>query len=232
MPVAARVDDVNSAGGGATSGAEGRRIAYAAMRQAIAAGALMPAQRLVEQDLADAYGVTRSSIRAALLRLSSEGLVERVPNRGSRVRVVTVEEAVDITEVRMQLEGLLAAKAAGRVTPETAAELRSIGTAMEATVAAGDAPAYSRLNIRPRQAIRDLGHQPVAAELLDRLNGQLVRQRFRLSQREGRPRTSLGEHLEIIDAVASGDPDRAAAAMHTHLRSVIAALETTHRGDL
>lgn len=124
------VDNVNSAGGGATSGAEGRRIAYAAMRRVIAAGDLMPAQRLVERDLADAYGVTRSSIRAALLRLSSEGLVERVPNRGSRVRVVTVEEAVDITEVRMQLEGLLAAKAAGRVTPETAAELRSIGTAM------------------------------------------------------------------------------------------------------
>ncbi|GAB4075747.1 FCD domain-containing protein [Nostocoides australiense] len=59
-----------------------------------------------------------------------------------------------------------------------------------------------------------------------------MRQRFRLSQREGWPRTSLGEHLEIIDAVASGDPDRAAAAMHTHLRSVIAALETPHRGDL
>jgi DNA-binding GntR family transcriptional regulator len=212
------------------SGARGRKIALEAIRKAIAGGELMPAQRLVEQELAELYGVTRGSIRAALFDLSADGLIERVPNRGSRVRVVTVEEAVAITEVRMQLEGLCAAKAAQRVTDQDAAELRELGSLMKAAVESGDSTHYARLNITLHTRVRDLGHQPVAEDLLNRLNGQLVRQRFRLSQRDGRPRKSLGEHLEMIEAIASRDPERATAAVHAHLASVISALQETPPG--
>ena len=214
------------------SGQRGRQIAYAGLRSAIATGELVPAQRLVELDLAAHFNVTRSSIRAALMDLSTEGLVEHTPNKGASVRVVTIEEAVAITEVRMQLEGLCAAKAAVRATDAERAELREIGRAMQAAVDAENAAVYAQLNIRLHSLVRDIGHQPVAADLLDRLNGQLVRHRFRLSQREGRPRKSLGEHLEIIEAVSCGDPERASAAIHAHLRSVIEALEETPGGRL
>lgn len=214
------------------SGQRGRRVAYDALRSAIAKGELIPAQRLVEQELAGRFNVTRSSIRAALMTLSSEGLVDHLPNRGSVVRVVTIQEAVAITEVRMQLEGLLAAKAAVRATPVDRAELSEIGAAMQAAVSEGRASDYAQLNIRLHTKVRDIAQQSVAAEMLDRLNGQLVRHRFRLSQRQGRPQKSLGEHLGIIDAVVSGDPERAAAAMHAHLYSVIEALEETPGGGL
>jgi DNA-binding GntR family transcriptional regulator len=69
----------------------------------------------VEEDLAGTLGVTRQSLRAALLDLTAEGLVERIPNRGARVRVVSTEEAVAITECRMALEALCAVKAAERI---------------------------------------------------------------------------------------------------------------------
>lgn len=216
----------------ALSGEPGRRVAYDALRAAITRGDLAPAQRLVEQELAEQHGVTRSSVRAALFDLSAEGLVERVPNRGSRVRVVTLEEAVAITEVRMMLEGLCAAKAAERATPEEAAALRQLGVEMQSAVDGGDPVRYSQLNIQLHSRVRELGHQPVAASLLERLNGQLVRHRFRLAQRDGRPRQSIGEHLEIIDAIAGHDPDRATRAVHTHLASVIEALKATPQGML
>lgn len=211
----------------ALSGEKGRQVAYGAIRAAITRGDLVPAQRLVEQELAEQHGVTRGSVRAALLDLSAEGLVERVPHRGSRVRVVTLDEAIAITEVRMMLEGLCAAKAAARATPAEAARLRDLGAQMRAAVELGDPTRYSQLNIQLHASVRELGHQPVASDLLERLNGQLVRHRFRLAQRDGRPRQSLGEHLEIIDAIASHDPDRATRAVHTHLASVIEALKAT-----
>src|SRR5690348_189599 len=75
---------------------------------------MAPGQRLVEEELAGTLGVTRASLRAALFDLTAEGLVERIPNRGARVRTISVDEAVAIIECRMVLEGLCAAKAAGR----------------------------------------------------------------------------------------------------------------------
>src|SRR5919204_6921859 len=104
-------------------GEAARRQAREALRRAILSGDVAPGQRLVEADLSSMFQVTRASARAALMDLTAEGLVERIPNRGARVRVVTQEEAVAITECRMVLEGLCAAKAAERVTDEQVAQL-------------------------------------------------------------------------------------------------------------
>ena len=103
-------------GASPVSGAQGRRLAGERLRRAILAGDMAPGQRLVEEELAGLLGVTRASLRAALFDLAADGLAERIPNRGARVRAVTVAEAVAITECRMALEGLCAAKAAERVT--------------------------------------------------------------------------------------------------------------------
>jgi DNA-binding GntR family transcriptional regulator len=78
------------------------------LRDAIADGGMAPGHRLVEADLVALLGVSRSSVRLAIDTLTAEGLVERVPNRDARVRVVSVPEAVAITECRMALEGLIA----------------------------------------------------------------------------------------------------------------------------
>jgi DNA-binding GntR family transcriptional regulator len=64
---------------------------------------MAPGQRLVEEELAGTLGVTRASLRAALFDLTAEGLVERIPNRGARVRTISVDEAVAIIECRMVL---------------------------------------------------------------------------------------------------------------------------------
>jgi DNA-binding GntR family transcriptional regulator len=72
--------------------------------------------------------------------------------------------------------------------------------------------------------MREISGQTVAAALLERLNGQLVRHQFQLSLRPGRAQTSLGEHLAMIDAIAGRRPDEAEQATRRHLRSVITAL--------
>lgn len=138
------------------TGEQAKQHALTQLRQAILAGEMAPAQRLVENELAEQFGVTRASIRAALIDLASEGLVERIRNRGSRVRVVSVEEAVAITECRMALEGLCAAKAAVQASAEQLTELADLGTAMSKAVADGEPMTYSRLNHELHGRIREI----------------------------------------------------------------------------
>jgi DNA-binding GntR family transcriptional regulator len=206
------------------AGARARSHAYEALRQAILTGDYGPGQRLVEEELAAAFDVTRASLRAALLDLTADGLVERVPNRGARVRVVSIEEAVAITECRMALEGLCAAKAAQNITDAEAAELRLLGDSMTQAVAEQDSATYSELNHAMHRRVREISGQQVALGLLERLNAQLVRFQFQIARRPGRPEHSLGQHLAIIDAVAGRRPADAEAAMHRHLESVITAI--------
>jgi DNA-binding GntR family transcriptional regulator len=198
--------------------------AVAALRQAIVSGEMAPGQRLVEPELAELFGVSRGAMRAALIDLTGEGLVERVHNRGARVRVVSLAEAVAIVECRQMLEALCAAKAARNVTDAAATELTELGERMRAAVGAGDPVRYSALNAQLHQRVRELAEQPVATDLLERLNAQMVRHQFRLALRPGRPQRSLPEHLAIIDAIVARDEQAAEAAARAHLASVIDAL--------
>ncbi len=213
--------------GSVLAGEPGRRLAAGRLRQAILVGDMAPGQRLVEEELAAMLAVTRASLRAALFDLAAEGLVERIPNRGARVRAITLDEAIAITECRMALEGLCAAKAAERITAPQAARLRQLGGDMERSVADGEPLKYSALNHELHRLIREISAQTIAAGLLERLNGQLVRHQFQLSLRPGRPQASLPEHLAMIAAIAGRRPAEAEEATRRHLRSVITALRET-----
>jgi DNA-binding GntR family transcriptional regulator len=204
--------------------AAARDVAERALREAISRGELAPGHRLVEVELAERIGVTRNSVRLATDALIAEGLVERIPHRGARVRVVSVAEAVAITECRMALEGLLARKAAERITDDEAGRLRDHLSAMADAVAGADVLKYADLIGQLYDLVHDAARHPVATGLTERLQAQLVRHRFRLSLRPGRPRISLDELTALVGAIADRDADRAEAAAVAHFRSVLAAL--------
>lgn len=213
-------------------GVTGRSLTVAelvnVLRSAIVGGELVPNQRLVEADLASEYGASRGNIRAALSELTVEGLVERVQNRGARVRAVSVDEAVEITEVRAALEALCARKAAERITTEEAAELQELARRMKDAVQRGDRDSYSECNQTLHARVIDISAQQTAAATIHRLRGQAVRFQFRLARQPGRPAVSLPQHLAIIDAICAHDPEGAAEAMRVHLESVADVIRSTH----
>ena len=194
------------------------------IREAIISGDFAPNQRLVEAELSQQFGASRASVRNALVQLASEGLVERIQNRGARVRAVSLDEAIEITEVRMALEGLCAAKAAERTTEEDRGWLQEVGTRMREAVAGGDVLGYSDLNRQLHARILAISGQSTACNVLERLHGQNVRHQFRLAMHPGRPGVSLPQHLAVIEALCAGDAAAAEAAMRVHLGSVIEAL--------
>jgi DNA-binding GntR family transcriptional regulator len=210
--------------GGPRVGEAARTHAHTALRHSILNGDFAPGQRLVEEELAATLGVTRQSLRAALLDLTTEGLVERIPNRGARVRVVSTAEAVQITECRMALEALCAVKAALNVTDEETEQLRELGENLKRAVAEGNPFKYSELNRELHRRVGVISRQTVAVALLDKLHGQLVRHQFQLALRPGRPEVSVREHLAILNAIADRKPEEANLAVRAHLASVITAL--------
>lgn len=196
------------------------------LRDAIMRGEFAPHQRLIEADLSDRFGASRATVRTALLHLAAEGIVERLPNRGARVRSITIDEAVEIVEVRIGLESLCARKAAENLTDDDAAGLRTLRDDLEQAVAGGDLMAYASLNQELDRRIRELSRHTTAVQLLERLRAQSARHQFRLSFVAGRAAVSLGEHTAIIDAVLACDPEAAAAATTAHLRGIIDVLRT------
>ena len=195
-----------------------------AVRAAIVRGEYAPGQRLVEADLCERFGTTRFVARSALAELSSRGLIEIERNRGARVREITLDEAIEITEVRRLLEGLGAARAAERIIPAGSAALRAILVDMRAAVARSELLRYSDLNARLHATIREIAGHETSARLLGQLRDQTVRHQFSLALVPGRPAISLPQHEAIVAAVTARDPAAAERAMHDHLQSVIEAL--------
>lgn len=195
-----------------------------AIRDAIVGGVFAPNQRLIEADLSASFGASRAAVRTALFELANDGLIDRLPNRGSRVRAISLDEAVEILEVRIGIEGLCAEKVAERVTDEEIAEFGRLRIGIIASVESGDLLEYSRLHQLLDQRIREICGHSTAVEILERLRAQSVRHQFRLSFQSGRASVSGPEHIAIIDAVMRRDPAAAAAATRTHLLSVIDAL--------
>jgi DNA-binding GntR family transcriptional regulator len=194
------------------------------LRAAILAGEFAAGQRLVEVDLCERFDCSRFAVRAAIPVLASEGLVDIQRHRGARVRVIPLAEAIEITEVRQLLEGLIAARAAQRATPADVAELRQVIGQMRAAVASAELMRYSDANARLHALVRRIGAHRTATGILERLRAQLVRHQFALALVPGRPAVSLAQHERIVGAIAAGDPKEAEAAMLDHITSVIEAL--------
>jgi DNA-binding GntR family transcriptional regulator len=196
-----------------------------ALRAAILSGEFAPRQRLVEIDLCERFGTSRFILRSALQELAGQGLVEFQRNRGARVREVSIGEAIEITEVRILLEGMLAARAADRVTKSEAAMLRKLVKDMRAAVEKSELLTYSELNAQLHRSIRDIAAHETAASLLRQLRDQTVRHQFSLSLVPGRPSVSLPQHEAIVTAITARKPEAAQQAMHEHLQSVIEAFQ-------
>lgn len=199
---------------------------YLMLREAIISGQHLPNERLVEAELVVTLGVGRSVVRTALARLEQEGLVIREPNRGARVRLVNENEAYEIIEVRMALEGLAARKAAESITPEQCSTLRGILDEMRMRHREGDLLAYSDCNAKlHRYIIECSGHRTVM-ELVDMLKAQSVRFQYRTILTPGRPDLSLAEHEAMVEALCSEDGEMAQAAVQNHLGHVAEALRS------
>jgi DNA-binding GntR family transcriptional regulator len=205
--------------------------AYQVLREAIVSGQFHPNERLVEASLATRLKAGRTAVRAALVRLDQEGLVTLEPNRGARVRLITDREAVEIEEVRANLEGMLARRAATQATPADLQELRQVIVEMRKRAENGDSIGYSELNARFHQRIWSAADHPTASRLVGGLKSQSIRFQYQTILRPGRTERSLREHEAIFEALKAHDGEAAEAAMLEHLAEVLDTLRWAMDGQ-
>jgi hypothetical protein len=188
---------------GRRDGAAQRRVRES-LREQVLRGDLAPGQGLVEADLAEQFEVTRAGVRAALIDLTAEGLVERIQHRGARVRVVTLDEAIEITECRMVLEGLCAAKAAERASGADIADLEGLGARMRRAVAGGDLMGY--LGLGGHELVQQCGEELGLLHQTARLDPVAAARQISLVAQQVDDSQDVGE--AGAEVVGGGDPVR------------------------
>jgi DNA-binding GntR family transcriptional regulator len=195
------------------------------LRADLAGGAYHPRERLVEADLVARYGTTRAAVRDALIQLTSEGIVERLPNRGARVRAMNIAEAIEIAEVRRLLECLCARRAAERGTDEEMRAFQVVAAALHQAAVSGSVSEYLTYNARFHKAIAEMARHATAQSILDQFQHRPIDRFFPQEFRTSPPAASVNEHQEIVHAISRRDGAAAEKAMYEHLTNLVATLK-------
>jgi DNA-binding GntR family transcriptional regulator len=189
--------------------------AYRNLKAAIVEGRYRPGASLSEVGLASEHGMSRTPIREGLARLWQEGYLDRVVGHGYFVARVTVQQIHDTFDVRRLLEGAAAARAAELATPDDLEQLR-----LFAAVPIGAAQDYRQsetANVQFHLAIARAARNGLALELIERCLAQVDRF-MSLGVNFGKfTETATEAHLQIVDAIATGDGTAARLRMEEHL---------------
>lgn len=208
----------------AVPGTTGAETAYQAIRSMVLGGALKPGDRIREERLADQLGVSRTPIREALRRLSAEGMVTFEANRGALVASWSDQDLHEIFQLRAQIEGFGARLATARMKPDDVGQLRGYAEAMEAAADRGDIPELQRVNADFHRRILQVTGNRRLVEIATSLSHVPVIYRTFRHYTPDEMRRSVGHHLEMVSAFASGDAEWAESTMRTHLLAARTAL--------
>ncbi len=190
------------------------------IRAAINSGALAPGHHLVEREIAKSLGVSTIAVREAFGLLGKEGIVERIPRRGTFTAMLSHADLLDLTRVRVALESLVVELAINNWTPAARAEVQGIIDDMDLAVRSGDAPSLVDLDEQFHEVFWRIAGSPLLSELTANLRG-----RIRRFLAETHRRTAPDElhfatvelHQAWLDAVDSGDREAARAEVRRQI---------------
>jgi DNA-binding GntR family transcriptional regulator len=197
----------------------------AAIRSAVQTNNLVPGQRLVEAELCEMLGATRHDVHSALVDLSHEGLVEWIANRGPRVRIVGLEEALQIAEARLALESLCVEKAAQNITDDDIVVLRDLARQLQEQADAGNPRGFAEFRDRIFDTYIRIADHAVAAEALMRLRTRGAHNRFMLTYRVGWAQLAAPYWQALVEAICQRDPAAAKRALRRHSLNVQAEMK-------
>ncbi len=191
-----------------------QKDAYSLILEAIDVGVFKPGDRLVESDLAERFGVSRTPIREALQRLETQSLLER-DGRSLIVASLDHNQMAELYVVRRELEGLAAALAAQHATDE---EIRVLQEMVKADDQLVDNPTeLAKANRRFHEQIHLASHNRYLVQQLDLVHRTMALMATTSLAAEGRGKIAQSEHKGIVDAISKRDADGASEALRHHI---------------
>jgi DNA-binding GntR family transcriptional regulator len=196
-------------------------LVYDALYQAIGTMAMVPGTPLQEKMLTQRFGVSRTPVREALIRLAEDGLVDVFPQSGTFVSRVPVEALPEAVEVRQALEDMAVRRTAAIAMPADMARLDVLLMQQELMAGLGDTGAFHEADEGFHEAIAQIAGYRSLARLLRQVKLQINRARRLTLPVEGRMEHVIVEHRRIRDAIAMHEIEAAREAMRAHLSVVI-----------
>jgi GntR family transcriptional regulator, trigonelline degradation regulator len=189
------------------------------LRNAICGLVFTPGQRLVERELTEMFGVSRTLIREALSQLTAEGLVQLIPHKGPIVAIVGAEEARGLYKVRGELEALAAREFTQNANADERAALVASLKVLESKVAGGLIPEFLKAKADFYAALLQGAHNQVLQEMLRLIHGRVTTLRAATLSQPGRLSKSAKEISAIVTAIRKNDAEAAANAARTHVQN-------------
>lgn len=194
-----------------------REMVYEELKMQILKGSIIPGTRMMEVELAEEMGVSRTPIREAIRKLEKEGLVTIEPRRGAYASMISTEDMVEILEVRQDLEGLAAYFAADRMTEEKMEELREVSNSYNEAVKSGKMEDMIKYDTRFHHIIVESCRNKILVQMIEQLQELVLRFRYIYYDNFRRAENMPDEHEAIVAAISEGNADKARAAADIHI---------------
>ena len=210
-----------------------REVVCEALRDAIRRGILEPGERLMEVQVADELGISRTPVREAIRKLEQEGYVIMMPRRGTYVADVSESDVKEIFEIRSALEALATGLAARRIEPDELKMLEGYLTEIEGYIKANDIEKIVETDIKFHGLLYQVSRNERLVAIVSNLKEQLARFRTLSMSYPGRLQETLEEHSEMVEAIANGDVSAARDAAEHHMeraeKTLLKALRKSQR---
>ena len=187
------------------------------LRDAIRKGILEPGERLMEVQLAEELGISRTPVREAIRKLEQEGYVIMMPRRGTYVSDISTNDVKEIFEIRSALESLATGLAARRIEPDELETLQNLLMEIEGYIAKNDMEKIVETDIKFHGLLYQVSRNERLVNIINNLKEQLARFRTLSMSYPGRLQETLEEHSEMVEAIANGDVSAAREAAEHHM---------------
>lgn len=196
-----------------------RDVVFNTLRQAILKGEMEPGERLMEIQLAQKLGVSRTPIREAIRKLELEGLVIMIPRKGAEVAHITEKDMKDVLEVRSALEELAATLACRNVTPERLSELKAANKVFESAIVSKDVVAIVDADVAFHDIIYAMTENARLIQIINNLSEQMYRYRLEYVKDARTHSILISEHNDIIRQFSIRNVDEAKTVIRQHINN-------------
>lgn len=196
-----------------------RDVVFNTLRQAILRGELKPGERLMEIQLANKLGVSRTPVREAIRKLELEGLVLMIPRKGAEVADISEKSLRDVLEVREALEELAVRLACDKITKDGIEELKKAAQDFRKVLKSRDITEIAEADVRFHDVICIITENQKLVQLLNNLREQMYRYRIEYLKDPEIYEKLLDEHEEIIRHIEKGEKEEAAKVVSQHIEN-------------
>ena len=194
-----------------------REIVYEELKMQILKGKITPGTRMMEVEMAEQMGVSRTPIREAIRKLEKEGLVTIEPRKGAYASQLSQKDMTEIIEVREYLEGLAAYYAARRATEEQKEALERVCLRYDDAVEARNSQDMIKLDTEFHHLIVEAAENKILVHLVEQLQELVLRFRYLYYDTFKRGEKMPAEHHAILDSILAGDADKAQESAFIHI---------------